>query len=214
MMSTAKINPFQLRQILAKFFLHSLQGFCQRLCSLLTKRMEVKACQSLQLLWLNFADSRSQSGQRRAWVIDSMVLSRMLWVDAQTAFLMCCQGSLPKFLPLSHRIKNKVVTVLQQLRKFLILKGRIKNMILPRKFLIGKPSLKKSAGSSPFEILGNQGIAGIHGKSLLCQQNAAACSILNSLKNFQIVNQLLFINNIGRRGNLLQQSGLLLHSCH
>ena len=119
-----------------------------------------------------------------------------------------------------------MVTVFKELRKFLFLKGWIKDVVLPGKFLVGKPCLKEAAGGSPLQIATDKRIAGVHGKCLLRQKHIAARPLLQPPEDFQIVYQPLFLHHIGRCGYFSQpvrpvaerphqstSSGLKL-SCH
>ena len=200
MVSAAKVDPLHLRQPCAELLLDGFERLRQRLRPLLAKRMKVQPRQPFHLVGAKIAALDAETRASRAWVIDRVLLRRMLGIDAQAARAAVLQGELAVLFPLGEGVEYDVIGNFDDLRHVRLLERRRKDVVLlSLHLLVCETCLKEAARRRTCEVFGNERIEVKHRKRLLCQKHMCARLLLQVAQHGEIPAQKLLHDDVGGR---------------
>ena len=198
--AAAEVDPLHLRQVLAEFRLDRLERDGERIGALFAERVEVEALKPPDGARIKVAQAHAEARALRARVVDGVVLRRTLGIDAQAARDAGRECLRAELLPLSKGVEDDVVADLGELRKFRLLVGGRKDMVLFAHLLMAEPCLVEAAGRRAREVLSDQRVVVVHGEALLGEQHMRARALLHLVQDAQVVLQEVFGDDVrGRR---------------
>ena len=200
--AAAEVDPLHLRQVLAEFRLDGLERDGERIGALLAERVEVQALKACDSALIKVAQAHAEARALRARVVDGVVLRRALGVDAQAARDAGCECLRAELLPLGKGVEDDVVTDLGELRKFRLLVGGRKDMVLFAHLLMAELGLVEAAGRRAREVLSDQRVVVVHGEALLGEQHMRARALLHLVQDAQVVLQEVLRDDVRGRHHL------------